>query len=282
VRIGNAASSQLQLDVFGELMDTLHLARNEGVAASESAWSLQRALLDFLESKWAQPDNGIWEIRFKRQRLTHSNVMCWVAFDRAVRAAERFGLDGPVDRWRSLRDHVHREVCERGYDRQRNTFVQSFGGSELDASLLLMPLVGFLPADDARVRGTVSAIERELLHDGLVRRYRSDEDVDGMAAGEGAFLPCSFWLADNYALRGDVDKARCLLERLLGLANDVGLLPEEYDPVSRRFLGNFPQAFTHVGLVNTVRNVGRGPGPGEHRARVSSTLVAGSHASSRG
>lgn len=279
VRVGNGASGQLQLDVFGELMDTLHLARNEGVDSSERAWAVQQSLLEFLETKWDQPDNGIWEIRFKRQRLTHSNVMCWVAFDRAVRTVERFGLEGPLERWKSLREQVRRDVCEQGYNRELKSFVQSFGGSELDASLLLLPLVGFLPPDDERIRGTVAAVERELLDDGFVRRYRSREDVDGMPAGEGAFLPCSFWLADNYALRGESDKARRLLDRLVGLANDVGLLPEEYDPATRRFLGNFPQAFTHVALVNSARNLGRRLRPGEHRARMRTECVAGSYAS---
>jgi GH15 family glucan-1,4-alpha-glucosidase len=268
VRVGNAAASQLQLDIYGELMDSLHLARSEGADDSAHAWAVQLVLLDFLESNWRRPDNGIWEFRGQPQQLTHSKVMCWVAFDRAVRAVEQFGLDGPVDRWRAARDDVRREVCERAYDRSRNTFVQSYGGSRLDASLLLMALVGFLPASDERVQGTVAAIERELLTGGLVRRYLPGADPGTRPESEGAFLPCSFWLADNYVLQGRHQEAEALFERLLGLRNDVGLMPEEYDPVGRQFLGNFPQAFTHVGLVNTARNLAPGIRPGEHRAQI--------------
>ena len=253
VRIGNAASSQFQLDVYGEVMDTLHLARCAGLHPPPRAWQIERALVRFLETSWREPDDGIWEVRGPRRHFTHSKVMAWVAFDRAVKAIENFGLDGPLERWRGIRDAIHAQVCEAGFDARRNAFVQAYGSAELDASLLLMPLVGFLPPGDERVRGTVEAIERELVVDGLVRRYSSDSGVDGLPPGEGAFLPCSFWLADNLALLGRQREAEALFERLLALRNDVGLLPEEYDPRARRMLGNFPQALTHVALVNTAR-----------------------------
>ena len=253
VRIGNAACRQFQLDVYGEVMDTLHLARCAGLHPPSEAWQIELALLDFLEANWQKPDEGIWEIRGPRRHFTHSKLMAWVAFDRAVKAVEKFGLDGPVEHWRHVRDAIHAQICEAGFDAQRNAFVQSYGSAQIDASLLLMPLVGFLPPDDPRVRGTVEAIERELLVDGLVRRYSSDSGVDGLPPGEGAFLPCSFWLADNLALLGRQRDAEALFERLLSLRNDVGLLPEEYDPRARRMLGNFPKALTHVALVNTAR-----------------------------
>jgi GH15 family glucan-1,4-alpha-glucosidase len=256
VRIGNAASEQLQVDVFGEVMDALYQGRVHGISKEVAAWRLQQVLLRGLEATWTEPDDGIWEIRGERRHFIHSKVMAWVAFDRAVRTVEEQGLDGPVDRWRTLRDEIHAEVCERGFDESLGSFVQSYGSRELDASLLLIPLVGFLPADDSRVRGTVDAIERELLADGLVLRYRTyDDGVDGLPAGEGVFLPCSFWLVDCYELLGRHDDAHALFGRLVGLANDVGLLSEEYDPRERRLLGNFPQAFTHLTLVNTAFNV---------------------------
>jgi GH15 family glucan-1,4-alpha-glucosidase len=260
VRIGNGAHRQFQLDVFGEVADVLHLCRREGLQPTRDGWRLERELLDYLETRWEEPDEGIWEVRGPGRHFTHSKMMAWVALDRAVRDAERYGLDGPLDRWRALRDRIHAEVCARGYDARRGAFVMHYGGRELDASLLMMPLVGFLPAADPRVRGTVEAIERELLRDGLVRRYREDSGADGLVGGEGAFLLCSFWLADNYAMLGRHADARRLFERLLGLRNDVGLLSEEYDPAAGRMLGNFPQAFSHVGLVNTALNLAlRGP-----------------------
>jgi GH15 family glucan-1,4-alpha-glucosidase len=265
VRTGNNAVNQLQLDVYGEVVDALHLARRAGIPPDPDAWSLQVALMRFLEHAWREPDEGIWEVRGPRRHFTHSKVMAWVAFDRSVKAVERYGLDGPVDRWRQLRDEVHAEVCRAGYDAQRNTFTQFYGSRELDASLLMIPLVGFLPADDARVIGTVAAIERELMRRGFVQRYRPNEEIDGLPGGEGAFVACTFWLADNYALQGRHDDAHRLFERLLGLCNDLGLLSEEYDPEAQRQLGNFPQAFSHVMLINTARNLARRHGPAEER-----------------
>jgi GH15 family glucan-1,4-alpha-glucosidase len=253
VRVGNAAAKQFQLDVYGETIDTLHLARCAGLRPQSQAWRIEAALPRFLETAWQQPDAGIWEIRGARRHFTHSKVMAWVAFDRAVKAVENFGLEGPVQHWRRIRDAIHAQVCEAGFDAQRNTFVQSYGSKQLDASLLLIPLVGFLPPDDPRVRGTLEAVERELLVDGLVQRYSSASGVDGLPPGEGTFLPCSFWLADNLALVGRQQDAEALFERLLALRNDVGLLSEEYDPRERRMLGNFPLALTHVALVNTAR-----------------------------
>ncbi|MFI0540844.1 glycoside hydrolase family 15 protein [Streptomyces sp. WSLK1-3] len=254
VRIGNEAVKQLQLDVYGEVMDSLSLARRAGLPATPHMWSLQRVLLDFLRSSWRQPDEGIWEVRGGRRDFVHSKVMAWVAADRAVRTLEDLpDLTGDLEGWRALRDEVHREVCERGYDPGRNTFTQYYGSRELDASLLLIPRTGFLPPDDPRVVGTVDAIRAELDHDGLVRRYSAEEtSVDGLPGGEGAFLVCSFWLADALHMTGRTKEARDLFERLLGLANDVGLLSEEYDPVAGAQLGNFPQAFSHIGLVTTA------------------------------
>jgi GH15 family glucan-1,4-alpha-glucosidase len=265
VRVGNAASTQRQLDVYGEVFDALHLTRRAGIEPGGHAWELQRVLLDFLESAWDEPDNGIWEVRGPRRQFTHSKVMAWVAFDRAVRAIRRFQLEGPQERWERIRDRIHEEICRCGYDAGRRSFMQEYGGKALDASLLMLPLVGFLPADDERVRGTVEAIERELTRDGLVLRYSPDHDVDGLPPGEGVFLPCSFWLVDNLAMTGHVADARRLFERLLGLCNDLGLISEEYDLENRRLVGNFPQAFTHVALINSARNLSRGGGPGEHR-----------------
>jgi GH15 family glucan-1,4-alpha-glucosidase len=252
VRTGNVAVRQLQLDVYGEVSDALYQARKAGIRPDPYAWSVEGRLLDFLATAWREPDEGIWEVRGPRQHFTHSKMMSWVAFDRAVKAAERFELEGPVDRWRRIRDTIHQDVCARGFDRGKGAFTQAFGSPLLDASLLMMPLVGFLPAGDERVAGTVRAIENELLHDGLVLRYPSEHTEDGLPPGEGTFLPCSFWLVDNYALAGRESEARALFERLLSLRNDVGLLSEEYDPRARRLLGNFPQAFSHVGLVNSA------------------------------
>ncbi len=253
VRLGNAASKQFQLDVYGEVMDTLHLARAAGLEPEPAAWRVQVALLEFLEVNWLEPDEGIWEIRGPRRHFTHSKVMAWVAFDRAVKDAERYGLEGPLDRWRQIRDAIHAQVCESGFDAKRNTFVQSYACPHLDASLLLIPQVGFLPADDPRVRGTIDAIERDLVVDGLVLRYATETDVDALPAGEGVFLPCSFWLADCMVLTGRRKEGKALFERLLALSNDVGLLAEEYDTRERCMLGNFPQALTHMALINTAR-----------------------------
>ena len=257
VRIGNAAVRQFQLDVYGEVMDALHLARQTGIPADEPSWDLQLALMDFLESNWREPDEGIWEVRGPRRHFTHSKVMAWAAVDRAVRAVEYYDQEGPLDRWRALRAEIHGEVLERGYDAELGAFVQYYGAKHTDANLLMIPLVGFLPATDQRMRGTVAVIERQLSPDGLVLRYASDvsEAVDGLPAGEGTFLACSFWLANNLALMGRQDEARDLFERLLALRNDVGLLAEEYDPKTARLLGNFPQAFSHVALVNTARQL---------------------------
>ena len=267
VRIGNAAIDQLQLDVYGEVMDALHLSRRSVIDPDPASWNLQKALMSFLERGWDQPDDGIWEVRGPRRHFTHSKVMAWVAFDRAVKAVERYGLEGPVERWRQLRDEVHAQVCERGFDHRRQTFTQYYGSAELDASLLMIPLVGFLPADDPRVIGTVKAIERDLTWDGFVRRYQTKQHIDGLPEGEGVFLACTFWLADNYELQGRREDARRLFDRLLGLCNDLGLLSEQYDPGSRRQLGNFPQAFSHVMLINTARNLSRPEGPAEERKK---------------
>ncbi|WP_327663990.1 MULTISPECIES: glycoside hydrolase family 15 protein [unclassified Streptomyces] len=254
VRAGNDAAHQLQLDVYGEVVDSLALARREGLQAGPHAWRLQLALLDFLEETWREPDEGLWEVRGPRRHFVHSKVMVWVAVDRTVRAMEDDPqLPGDIDRLRKLRDAVHREVCERGYDAERGTFTQFYGSSELDAALLLIPRVGFLPPDDPRVRGTVDAVRDELSYDGLVRRYSADESgVDGLPGQEGAFLVCSFWLADALHMTGRTKEARELFERLVALRNDVGLLAEEYDPAAGRLLGNFPQAFSHIGLVGTA------------------------------
>ncbi len=263
VRIGNAAHEQLQLDVYGELLDTLHACWQAGLPAGEEAWRLERALVEYLEQIWRQPDEGIWEVRGPRRDFTHSKMMAWVAFDRAVKAVERFGKEGPVDRWRAMRDQVHEDVCRRGFNPQRNAFVQSYGSDLLDASLLMMPTVGFLSATDPRVKGTIEAIERELTHEGFVQRYAPLPEVDGLPPGEGTFLLCTFWLADCQQLLGREDDATRTFERVLSVRNDVGLLAEAYDPVARRLVGNFPQAFSHVGLVNTARNLQRrGPAQG--------------------
>ncbi len=278
VRVGNAAATQFQLDVYGEVMDTLHLARVAGLPAAPHAWNIQRVLLEFLEAHWRDPDEGLWEIRGRRRHFTHSKVMAWVAFDRAVKDAQQFGLDGPVEAWRSTRDAIHAQVCDQGFDAQRNSFVQTYGASELDASLLLIPTVGFLPPDDPRVRATIDAIEHELVVDGLVLRYATATGVDNLPPGEATFLPCSFWLADALAMTGRRDEAEALFERLLALCNDVGLLAEEFDPRSGRMMGNFPQALTHMALVNTARllslgqpEIDRSAAKGERAAAVAQT-----------
>ena len=264
VRLGNRAHEQLQLDVYGETLDALYQARRFGIGPHRWAWALENALLRSLETLWHQPDEGIWEVRGPRRHFTHSKVMAWVAFDRAIKSVEQFGLAGTVDRWRAIRDEIHAEVCSRGYDPERRTFIQAYDLGGLDASLLMIPLVGFLPITDPRVVGTVEAVERDLMQDGFLLRYRTDalENVDGLPPGEGAFLPCTFWLVDVYAQMGRFEEAEALFERLLALRNDVGLLSEEYSPTSRRLLGNFPQAFSHLALVNTAFNLSAEP----HRA----------------
>ncbi len=264
VRVGNAAWRQLQLDVYGEIMDVFHVARRSGIPVDADAWALQRALLDFLETSWELPDEGIWEIRGPRRHFTYSKVMAWVAFDRAVKAVERFGCDGPAARWRALREHIRREIEERAYNRERGCFVQAYGSSTLDGSLLLLPLVGFLPANDPRMQRTVAAIERELAVDGFVYRYKPG--TDGLPGTEGAFLACSFWLADNLVLQGRRAEACALFEKLLSVRNDLGLLAEQFDPRTGRQLGNFPQALSHIALVNTAANVSQVTAPCRARA----------------
>lgn len=266
VRIGNAASDQFQLDVLGEVIDATHQARRVGLPPDRWADDLERGILEWLEDCWEDPDDGIWEVRGPRRHFTHSKVMAWVAFDRAVKASERYGFSGPVEKWRAGRDAARAEVLDKGFNADKNSFTQHYETTELDASLLMIPLVGFLPADDPRMLGTIDAIERELVQDGFVLRYRSQESTDGLPPGEGAFLPCSFWLADNLMLAGRQDDARALFERLRGLKNDVGLYSEEYDPKAKRLIGNFPQAFTHISFVNAARNLSGGGGPAEHRA----------------
>ena len=270
VRVGNAAAEQFQLDVYGEVMDALHQARVHELGPHQHSWSLQQLLLEFLEGAWDRPDEGIWEVRGGRRHFTHSKVLAWVAFDRGVQAIERYGLDGPVGRWRELRDEIHAEVCREGFNVELNSFTQSYGSSELDASTLLIPLLGFLPPDDPRVVGTVEAVQRDLTRDGFVDRYRTVVDanvVDGLVGTEGVFLPCSFWLVDALLMLERDDEARELFEKLLGVTNDLGLLSEEYDPAARRLLGNFPQAFTHVGLVNSAYNLSHHTGPMHQRTR---------------
>jgi len=279
VRVGNAASGQLQLDVYGEVLDCFYQARVHGLPVDPQGWFIQLGLLDHLEEAWREPDDGIWEIRGERRHFVHSKAMAWVAFDRAVRTVENYGFAGPVDRWRAVRDEIHADVCTRGYDAELGSFTQSYGSPELDASLLLLPLVGFLPATDPRMRGTIEAVERELLQDGFLLRYRTHEavagsfagragearpedrapdgasSIDGLPPGEGVFLPCSFWLCDCYELLGRHGEAHALFDRLVDLGNDLGLMSEEYDPKAERQLGNFPQAFTHLALVNTAFNL---------------------------
>lgn len=266
VRLGNAAMDQVQLDVYGQVMDTLHVARDADLSALDEAWRLQKVLLKHLETIWDKPDQGIWEVRGPPRAFTHSRLMCWVAFDRAVKSAEQFGLDGPIGRWRETRDRIHADICERGFDRKRNSFVQAFGGTTLDAALLLIPQLGFLPAEDPRVVGTVEAVERELLKDGFVRRYATEHVDDGVGGDEGAFLACSFWLADAQVMLGRIDEAMEMFQRLLSIRNDLGLLAEEYDPVLKRQVGNFPQAFSHVGLIDTAYNLIDAHGPAHQRS----------------
>ena len=266
VRIGNAAHGQLQLDVYGEVLDALHQARRGGLPLRAADWNLQRALLDHLTGVWDQPDAGLWEMRGEPRHFTFSKVMAWVALDRGIRAVEDYRLSGEVDAWRALRTRVHDEVCARGFNRELGSFVQSYDTTELDASLLLLPTTGFLPPDDARIRGTIEAIERRLFVDGFVLRYDTARCDDGLPPGEGAFLACSFWLADAYLLLGRADEARALFARLLALRNDVGLLAEQYDPRARRLVGNFPQAFSHIALVNTAHNLTRATRPAHQRA----------------
>jgi GH15 family glucan-1,4-alpha-glucosidase len=268
VRVGNAAYAQYQLDVYGEVFDALYQARRTGLAPLGDAWQMGRVVCKYLETAWKEPDEGIWEVRGPRRHFTHSKVMAWVAFDRAIKAIEQLQYEGPVDRWRAIRDQIHDEVCRLGYDPGRNAFVQSYGSKELDASLLMIPMVGFLPPDDPRMLGTVEAIASDLRRDGFIERYATESAIDGLPPGEGAFLPCTFWLADNYALQGRRDEASRIFERLLTIRNDVGLLAEEYDTANRRLLGNFPQAFSHISLVNTAYNLHhRVLGPAEHRGR---------------
>jgi GH15 family glucan-1,4-alpha-glucosidase len=252
VHVGNAAAGQVQLDVYGEVLAAMYYGRTRGLRGNDTLWSLECGLLRHLQKIWQQPDDGIWEVRSGRQQFTHSKVMAWVAVDRAIRSAEEFGLEAPLDEWREWRQQIHDEVCEKAFDAERNSFVQYYGSKNLDAGLLMIANVGFLPPEDARVRGTVAAIEKELLRDGFVIRYDTGEAKDGLPPGEGAFLACSFWLVGNYVLLGRLDDARALFARLVGLANDVGLLAEEYDPKRQRQVGNFPQAFSHIALINAA------------------------------
>jgi GH15 family glucan-1,4-alpha-glucosidase len=265
VRIGNGAYDQSQLDVFGEVMGGLHLARHYGLGKPSGGWRVERELMARLEEVWPWPDEGIWEVRGPQRHFTHSKLMAWVAFDRAIKDAERFGLDGPVDRWKTLRAELHAEICDRGFNRQRDAFTQFYGSDEVDAAVLVMPAVGFLPPTDPRIAGTVAAVENDLVRGGFVDRYRTASGVDGLPKGEGAFLLCAFWLADAYPLMGRGEDARRVFEGLLAVRNDVGLLAEEYDPTAGRQLGNFPQAFSHLGLVNTARNLTQREKPAEIR-----------------
>lgn len=266
VRIGNAAHGQLQIDVYGELLDALHVGRRFQLQPSHEAWSFQKVLLEDLRTKWHMPDQGIWEVRGPPRHFTHSKLMAWVAFDRGVRAVEDFGLAGPAEVWKAERDEIRAEILSRGWSEKKKAFVQHYEGTALDASLLLVPLTGFLPPEDPRVVGTVDAIQRELVEAGLVLRYRPEEAADGIAGSEGTFLVCSFWLVDALCMMGRLQEARELFEHLLSLRNDVGLLAEQYDPSSRRQLGNFPQAFSHVGIVNTAHNLVSAQGPAAQRA----------------
>lgn len=271
VRIGNAAHRQFQLDVYGEMMDAMYAAERSGLPPSGEAWRIELALLRFLEEGWKRPDHGIWEMRGPRRHFTHSKVMAWVAFDRGIKLVEEFGHDGPVDRWRQIRAEIHEEVCREGFHPGMNTFVQYYGARHTDASLLMLPVVGFLPADDPRVIGTVEAIQSRLTEDGFVHRYLNLPELEVLPPGEGAFLLCTFWLADNLALQGRREEAREIFEKLVGLCNDVGLLSEEYAFEERRLVGNFPQAFSHVGLINTARNLTKEGGPAQERLGTRTT-----------
>ncbi|RZK76929.1 MAG: glycoside hydrolase family 15 protein, partial [Methylobacterium sp.] len=269
VRIGNAAVEQFQLDVYGEIFDALYQARQRGLLGDADGWRVGQALLRHLEKVWSTPDEGIWEVRGGRRHFVHSKVMAWVAFDRAIRTFEEGDAraDAPVERWREIRDQIHAEVCEKGFDPELNSFVQSYGSKSLDASLLLIAHMGFLPQTDPRVVGTVEAIGRTLMRDGFVLRYDTeDQTTDGLPGDEGAFLPCSFWYADNLIGLGRCEEARALIEKLIGVCNDVGLVSEEYDVKAKRLVGNFPQAFSHVTLVNTILNYSRANGPARERS----------------
>jgi GH15 family glucan-1,4-alpha-glucosidase len=267
VRIGNAASGQLQLDVYGEVLDLLYQAHRSGLESTGPAWDLEQALANHIAAIWTQPDDGIWEVRGGRRHFTHSKVMAWVTLDRAIRSVEQLEQPGPLEEWRKVRSDIHTAVMQQGFNTKLQSFVQYFGSDKLDASLLLMPQVGFLPATHPAVAGTVAAIEKDLLRDGLVRRYDPEGSVDGVGGEEGFFLPCSFWLADVYTLQGRRTEAVEMFERLLALRNDVGLLSEEYNVAARRQVGNFPQAFSHVALINTAKNLSGGEKPAEHRSR---------------
>jgi GH15 family glucan-1,4-alpha-glucosidase len=267
VRIGNAAHSQFQLDVFGEVAGAMHVARVAGLEADADGWNVEREMLRFLESAWKEPDEGIWEVRGPRRHFTHSKVMAWLAFDRMIASAEQFALEGPVDRWKEVRASIHEDVCRNGFDAERGTFVQYYGSKAVDASLLMIAQVGFLPITDTRVRGTIETIERELMAGGFVLRYPTTQEVDGLPPGEGVFLACTLWLANALLLLDRRDDARVLFERVLGLCNDVGLLSEEYDVAARRLVGNFPQALSHVSLVMTAFRLAEEI-PKKHEARA--------------
>jgi len=266
VRIGNAAHSQRQLDIFGEVMDALHQARQGGLGANEAGWALQRKLLAHLETIWREPDEGLWEVRSSPEHFIHSKAMAWLAFDRAIRSADAFSLPGPINHWREARAIIHRDVCERGFDCELGSFVRSYGSKELDASLLMLPAIGFLPPKDPRIVGTIARIEDRLLRHGFVQRYDTAISEDGLPAGEGVFLACSFWLADAYLMLGRREDALKLFERMLSLCNDVGLLSEEYEPRTKQLVGNFPQAFSHLALVNTASNLSHHRKPAEQRS----------------
>jgi GH15 family glucan-1,4-alpha-glucosidase len=267
VRIGNAAHAQLQLDVYGELIDAFHQARVAKLKLDDGSWDLECAVLDHLAEVWNEPDNGIWERRGPGKHYVSSKVMTWVGFDRAIKSAEQFGFKAPLDRWRELRDTIHREVCEKGFDRTQNTFVESYGSHLLDASILLLPSVGFLPGSDPRVRGTLEAIEKYMMRDGFVLRHDPREVSDEIQPIEGAFLACSLWLADAYVLAGEIAKAQAIFDRVVGIANDLGLLAEEYDSGVGRQTGNFPQALTHIALINTAHNLSDAKKPAMQRSK---------------
>jgi GH15 family glucan-1,4-alpha-glucosidase len=257
VRVGNGAVDQRQTDVLGEVLSALSMARNHGVTETRDSWSMQRTLVNQLAENWQEPDNGLWEVRGERRHFTHSRVMVWAAFDRVIEGVERHGLEGPVDDWRRIRDKVREEIMERGYDAGRNTFTQHYDTDEVDASLLVLPMVRFIPGDDPKMLGTIEAVEKDLLHDGLLRRYRTQTGVDGLSGEEHPFLACSFWLVSAYALAGRRDDATELMDRVVGLSNEVGLLSEEYDVAGNRMVGNFPQAFSHLALVTAAMNLAR-------------------------
>jgi GH15 family glucan-1,4-alpha-glucosidase len=266
VRIGNAAHGQIQIDVYGEVMDAFYQAQRGGLPGNPDAWNLQQALLAHLEQIWDQPDSGIWESRAPERHFTFSKIMAWVAFDRGIKLATEFGMEGPVDRWKNIADEIHADVCANGYDAELGSFVQSYGSKWLDGSVLLIPTTGFLPIDDPRIAGTIRAVEHRLLAGGLVMRHDPGQVETGLAHGEGAFLACSFWLADAFVLLGRQEEGQRLFDRLLSLRNNVGLLSEQYDPRAQRLVGNFPQAFSHIALINTAHNLVRLNKPAEQRA----------------